>query len=400
MTRYRMPVHCIIPPHMLRALSESKDRRVREAALRTMMSSARIRGQREIMGSVRAALLTTPAGQKQRAIYDAKNEFLNDWELPGESVRDEGMPPSGDAATNEAYEGLGATYEFFAEVLNRNSIDDRGMRLVATVHFGAAYNNAFWNGRQMVFGDGDEIIFTGFTKSLDVMGHELTHGVTEFTANLEYHKQPGALNESFSDVFGSLVKQYARDEDAASADWLIGAGLLAPGINGVSLRSMKDPGSAYDDPRLGGRDPQPKHMDAFVELPDDEWNDWGGVHINSGIPNHAFYLVAKQLGGHAWAEAGSIWYDALLQLWRTAQFQDCANVTVQVAGARFGSGSAQQQAVKTAWEEVGIPVTVPHPTARRRKGDKAAPADAHAAQLKKQLERVVAELRKVIETVR
>jgi Zn-dependent metalloprotease len=315
-------------------------------------------------------------------------------------VRDEGMPPYGDAATNEAYDGLGATYEFFTEVLNRNSIDDRGMRLVATVHFGAAYNNAFWNGRQMVFGDGDEIIFTGFTKSLDVMGHELTHGVTEFTANLEYHKQPGALNESFSDVFGSLVKQYARDEDAASADWLIGAGLLAPGINGVSLRSMKDPGSAYDDPRLGGRDPQPKHMDAFVELPDDEWNDWGGVHINSGIPNHAFYLVAKQLGGHAWAEAGSIWYDALLQLWRTAQFQDCANVTVQVAGARFGSGSAQQQAVKTAWEEVGIPVTVPHPTARRRKGDKAAPADAHAAQLKKQLERVVAELRKVIETVR
>src|SRR5262249_41104845 len=161
----------------------------------------------------------------------------------------------------------------------------------------------------------------------------------QFTCALEYRTQSGALNESFSDVFGSLVKQYRNKEDAASADWLIGEGILAPGVNGVALRSMKDPGSAYDDPKLGGKDPQPNHMDDYVNLPLSQ--DQGGVHINSGIPNHAFYLVATGLGGHAWDDAGTIWYQTLLQLWPRAQFQDCANVSAQVAGAQFGTDSAQ-----------------------------------------------------------
>jgi Zn-dependent metalloprotease len=251
----------------------------------------------------------------------------------------------------------------------------------------------------MVFGDGDDIVFRGFTKSLDVIGHELTHGVTDFTASLEYHAQSGALNESFSDVFGSLVTQYHNREDAASANWLIGAQILAPGINGVALRSMKEPGTAYDDPRLGGRDPQPKHMDDFLELPDDEWNDWGGVHINSGIPNHAFYLVATQLGGNAWEDAGSIWYNALLQLWPTAKFDDCANVTTQVAATLFGTGSAQQQAVSTAWDEVGVRVAAPHPAARRRRVGKAAPVETDGSQLKRQLERMSEELHDIAEAM-
>src|SRR5262249_14484518 len=156
-------------------------------------------------------------------------------------------------------------------------------RLIASVHYDQDFDNAFWDGEQMVFGDGDNIIFVGFTKAIDVIGHELTHGVTQFTADLEYKFQSGALNESMSDVFGSLVKQYHNNQDAASADWLIGSGILAPGINGKALRSMSDPGSAYDDPKLGGKDPQPAHMDDFVKLPQSE--DQGGVHINSGIPN-------------------------------------------------------------------------------------------------------------------
>jgi Zinc metalloprotease (elastase) len=359
MCQQQKPYNCIVPPHILRAMAESKDKQVRDAALRTMMASSRIRGQREIVGRVRAAMLAPAPGKKSRSIHDAQHQFLNDFDLPGKLVREEGQPASQDRAVNEAYDGLGATYDFYSKTVGRNSIDDRGSRLVATVHFDQDFNNAFWNGRQMVFGDGDGTIFVGFTRSLDVIGHELTHGVTEFTAGLEYHKQSGALNESFSDVFGSLVKQFALKQNVDQADWLIGSEILAPGVNGVALRSMKDPGSAFDDDRLGGKDPQPKHMSGFLNLPDNEDNDFGGVHINSGIPNFAFYLVARELGGNAWEQAGLIWYRSLLQLFEKAQFQDCANITTQVAGTLFGTDSKQQKAVKSAWSKVGINVEVP-----------------------------------------
>lgn len=298
---------------------------------------------------------------------------------------------------NEAYDGLGATYNLYSEVYGRNSIDDRGMRLDASVHFADHYDNAFWDGQQMVFGDGDEIIFTGFTKAIDVIGHELTHGVTQHTANLSYHNQPGALNESISDVFGSLVKQYSArpKQTAAQADWLIGNGILAAGINGKALRSMEAPGTAYDDRKLGGRDPQPAHMSGYLELPDTEEGDFGGVHLNSGIPNHAFYLVARQLGGYAWDDAGHIWYATLRQLWPLAQSQDCANVSYQVAGTLFGSGSKQQQAVRDAWSEVGVTVA----GAGLRERRLVALAETNGAQLKEQLERISQELQTTIDAM-
>lgn len=131
---------------------------------------------------------------------------------------------------------------------------------------------------------------------------------------------------------------------------------MAPGFNGVALRSMKDPGSAYDDPRFDGKDPQPKHMRDFVNLPDDEDGDFGGVHINSGIPNFVFYQVASALGGFAWEQAGAIWYQTLKQLSPQSEFQDCADITSQVAATKFGSGSKQQKAVVSAWDNVGIKV--------------------------------------------
>lgn len=355
----RKPLNCIVPPYILEAMLNSDDSSVRESALRTLATSARIRGERDIIGSVRTALITNPIGKKHRSIHDAKNQRLSPSQLPGQLVRDEGQTQASDVTANQAYEGLGATYDFYKEVLGRNSIDGKGMRLIATVHFSRSFNNAFWNGKQMVFGDGDNVIFRDFTRSLDVIGHELAHGVTDFTSGLEYHDQPGALNESFSDVFGTLVKQYARKHNVNQADWLIGSEILAPGINGEALRSMKDPGSAYNDPRLGGKDPQPKHMSDFVRLPNDDEGDNGGVHINSGIPNFAFFLVARSLGGFAWEQAGAIWYQALQQLSPTSNFQNCADITVQVAGTKFGTASRQQQAVISAWEQVGIPITQP-----------------------------------------
>jgi Zn-dependent metalloprotease len=398
MCNYRIPLQCIVPPHVLRALAESKDRRVQEAALRTLTLSARVRGRREILGPVRASLALASTGGKHRTIYDAGHGTQLP-PLPEQKVRDEGGPPSADPAVNEAYDGLGATYDLFSEVYGRDSIDGHGMTLVGVVHYGLDFNNAFFDGAEMAFGDGDGKIFVGFTKAIDVIGHELTHGVTAATADLEYHKQSGALNESFSDVFGSLVKQHALGQDAKSADWLIGAGILAPGINGKALRSMKDPGSAYDDPKLGGKDPQPKHMDDYVDLPDDPFDDNGGVHLNSGIPNHAFYLVADQLGGNAWDDAGAIWYNALLQLWHKAEFTDCANVTVQVAGSLFGTGSKQQQAVKNAWEEVGVKMTAPHAAPARKKRHRGEPVEANGSALKAQFEKLSAELRRTIDVM-
>jgi Zn-dependent metalloprotease len=384
----RNSLYCILPPHILRALlQQEEDRRLRDAALKTLTISIRLHERRAILGRMAVG---TPAGRKRRTIYNGQGGSG----LPGTLIRGEGDPNASDAAVNDAYDGLGATYDFYHDIFKRNSIDDRGMRLDATVHFERDYDNAFWNGEQMVFGDGDGVIFLNFTKAIDVIGHELTHGVTQYTANLSYHNQPGALNESMSDVFGSLVKQYHNHENVESADWLIGSGIMAAGINATALRSMKEPGNAYDDPKLGGKDPQPSRMDGYVQLPDNDDGDFGGVHINSGIPNHAFYLLAKELGGCAWERPGHIWYSALKQLWPSAQFSDCANVTFEVAGTLFGAGSVEQQAVREAWTAVGVV-----PSAARRRVTGTIPRRATAKslggngdRLKESLERVSQEI--------
>ena len=348
---HRCTVNCIVPPHILLKLLESKDRKLREVALNTLLASTQIRAKRDIL-----SLLPNPAsaGEKRRTIFDAKNAEPDPPQ--GVRVRGEGDPPVADATVNEAYDGLGTTYDFYKQVLSRNSIDGNGSRLDAVVHYGEGFNNAFWNGQMMVFGDGDQDLFINFAKSLDVIGHELTHGVTENTASLVYHKQPGALNESISDVFGSLVKQWSLKQDAASADWLIGAEIFTPGLEGDALRSLKAPGTAYDNPLIG-KDPQPANMENYQNLPDNRFGDNGGVHINSGIPNHAFYVAAVAIGGNAWDAAGHIWYETLTRnTGPQAKFQDFADATVGVAGRLYGPSSAEQVAVREAWREVGIQV--------------------------------------------
>ncbi len=225
------------------------------------------------------------------------------------------------------------------------------MRLDSTVHYGKDYDNAFWNGQEMVYGDGDGDLFRRFTVSLDVIGHELTHGVTGAEADLDYEGEPGALNEHFSDVFGSLLKQWHLKQKAPDADWVIGAGLFTPKVKGVGLRSMKAPGTAYDDPVLG-KDPQPAHMKDIYRGPEDD----GGVHINSGIPNRAFYLAAVALKGFAWEKAGRIWYIALRdRLRRTADFATAAKTCTALAAELFGPGGVEETAVREAWKKVGLP---------------------------------------------
>jgi Zn-dependent metalloprotease len=272
--------------------------------------------------------------------------------LPGELARAEGQPPVRDTMVNEAYDHLGITYQFFWENYARDSIDDQGMPLKATVHYQKNYSNAFWNGKEMVIGDGDDEIFNRFTISTDIIAKELAKGVVEAEAKLPYWGESGSLIDSFSDVFGSLVKQYFLLQTASQADWLIGQGLFTTRVKGIALRSMKAPGTAYDDPVLG-KDPQPAHMRDYVNTDSDS----GGIHINSGIPNHAFYLIALELNGYAWEKAGRIWYATLKNKLQTdSTFEDCADLTYQTAGELFGTNSTEQQTVRKGWAEVGINV--------------------------------------------
>ncbi len=362
-------IQCIVPPYILTKIAEEGTPAQRNWAAQTLIVSEQIRKERVEITSVtvptppaEAAIADRAAVFKDRAVYDAGHGGT----LPGNKVRGEGDPATNDAAVDEAYDGAGATFDLYNQAYKRNSIDGLGLRIDSTVHYENRYDNAFWNGNQMVYGDGDESLpenerlFNRFTISIDVIGHELTHGVTQYTAQLTYSNQSGALNESISDVFGSLVKQHSLGQTAAQADWLIGQGLLTANVKGVALRSMKAPGTAYDDPVLG-KDPQPAAMKDYNNTTSDN----GGVHINSGIPNHAFYVVATQIGGNAWEKAGQIWYDTLKgKLHSSASFADAAALTFQTAGELYGVGSLEQQAVRTGWNEVGISVdsAVPQPT--------------------------------------
>lgn len=340
----------ILPPHILRKLADKPE--LRDQVLHNLAVTERLRGIRQAFVM---PLLTQPAGTKHRTIFDAQTGTT----LPGTQVRDEGDPPTADVAVNEAYDYSGDTYDFYQQVFNRNSVDDHGLTLKSTVHYDVGYDNAFWNGEQMIYGDGDGQYFQRFTICLDVIGHELTHGVTQNEAQLVYQDQPGALNESISDVFGSLVKQWVNNQTADQADWLIGAGLFTNAVNGKALRSMANPGTAYDDPNIG-KDPQPADMAHYVNTNQDN----GGVHINSGIPNRAFYLAATAIGGYAWQKAGLIWYRTLTgSLNPNADFQTMANATTTVAGALFGQASNEQKAVSDAWSTVGLAPTASQITA-------------------------------------
>jgi Zn-dependent metalloprotease len=344
--------HCFTPPYMLERIMESGTSGQKDRALKVLTLSGQFRGRRQSLTGISFPYPLSPDRVKKRFIYNAG--FSSD--LPGSLVRSEGGPPAGDPAADEAYDGAGITYDLFMEHFDRNSIDGKGMNLISTVHYEKGYDNAFWNGEQMVYGDGDEDLpederlFNRFTIALDVIGHELTHGVTQFEAKLAYWEQPGALNESFSDVFGSLVKQKKLNQTADQADWLIGEGLFTANVHGKAIRSMKEPGTAYDDPMLG-KDPQPAHMKKYVHTTSDN----GGVHINSGIPNRAFYLAAVEMGGYAWEKAGRIWYLTLRdKLREKSDFQDAANLTWSVAGNLYGKNSPEQKAVQKGWAGVGI----------------------------------------------
>lgn len=352
---------CIIPPRLLRQLAQRAcseaercdllDQAQLSARLRDQRSAAVEHGAEPDSGPAPLAppLMTalapaTPSavttGKKQRSVYDAGQLG----KLPGVLLRAEGAAAVNDQHANQAYDGAGLTYDFLRKIFNRQSIDGKGMRLDSTIHFQQHFNNAFWNGQQMVYGDGDGKSFIGFTGSIDVIAHELTHGLIQYAVpgGLNYEGQSGALNESIADVFGSVVKQWSLQQSSRQADWLIGAGIMGPGV-GKALRSLADPGNTE---LTWSGDDQPKTFAAYVE--------GGAVHTNSGIPNHAFYALCMALKGNAWRRAAPIWYRSLALLTPTATFADMARATAQAAATLHGVDSAEQRAVRAAWQLVGV----------------------------------------------
>ena len=340
-----------VPPYLLRRLARIRtlDGAASTVDQHTLELDQVLRARREERPPAPARTTVEPAGPTTitRVVHTAGNTET----LPGEMVRTDGDPATGDPAVDEAFDSCGQVLDLFAAAFQRRSTDGRGSPVSITVHFGQNYDNAFWDGTQLVFGDGDGVIFDRFTKPMDVLAHEFTHAVTQFSAGLAYVDQSGALNESISDVFAAMTKQRSRSQTADQADWLVGEGLFRPGVDARALRSMLEPGTAYDDPRLG-LDTQVGRMVDYVTTSDHN----AGAHINSGIPNRAFALAARALGGFTWERIGKVWYDALTagEVPAGADFATFARATLSSAARVFATDSDLADRIAAAWRTVGV----------------------------------------------
>ncbi len=245
-----------------------------------------------------------------------------------------------DAASVSAHYNAIVTYNYYHSIYKRNSIDGNGMTIYSIVHAtedGKAMENAFWSGKVMCYGDGEKY-FKPLAGGLDVAAHEMTHGVTQYTANLEYKDQSGALNESMSDVFGALVD---------STNWQIGEEIIKD-LHTFPTGAMRDMVDPHNGGTQGSTSWQPGTMSEFVTTTQDN----GGVHINSGIPNHAFYHAANSIGR---PKAGQIWYRTLTTyLTRSSQFIDARLGTIKAATDLYGETSSEVTAVKNAWDAVEV----------------------------------------------
>ncbi|PSL41873.1 thermolysin [Planomicrobium soli] len=274
--------------------------------------------------------------------YDGAKGLL----LPGKLWRDS------DGIFNESYDGAavdahvyaGQTFDYYKNIHGRISYDGTGAKVVSTVHYGENYNNAFWSGSQMVYGDGDGVMFSPLSGSLDVVAHELTHAVTASTAKLIYQGDSGAINESMSDIFGILVEDHFKN----SPDWLIGEDIYTPKQKGDALRSLADP-------TVSG---QPDHYTKRYMGTE----DYGGVHINSGIGNKVGFLLASggthfniKVQGIGKAKTGKILYRTLTQyLTPKTTYRQYQAAAVQAATDLYGASSSEVASVKAAFSAVGL----------------------------------------------
>jgi len=263
--------------------------------------------------------------------------------LPGAQVPNPGT--SSDVVAKRVFTETTSVAAFYSQVFGRNSIDGAGMTMISSIHYGINYNNAFWNGTQMTYGDGDGSIFVDFSRGNDVIGHELTHGVTQHSLQLNYANEAGGLNESMSDCFGSMFRQWEARQTVSQADWLIGKDIMGPAAisRGFScLRDMANPAAKHC------LAPQPTKFKQYKAGMD--------PHLSSGIPNLAFYSVAKAVGGNSWDKAGQIWYRAMTGFGPSPnmKMKAFANRTRAVAAQLYPGNTAVAGAVDTGWKKVGL----------------------------------------------
>ena len=339
----------IIPSKVLKRFS--RDRKLSAEARKAFADAARFEKEWREVRAARTRLSLVAQEVLPSQLAEAKPgppavtvfNCHNGTTLPGTLVPK--PKTSSDATAKRTFAETTGVAKFYKELFGRDSIDNAGMALISSIHFSVKYNNAFWNGSQMTYGDGDGNIFIDFTKANDVTGHELTHGVTQHSLGLSYSKQAGGLNESISDVFGSMFRQWQAKQDVTNADWLIGKEIMGPGAHArgfTCLRDMSNPAATHC------LSPQPTKFS--------QYHDGMDPHDSSGIPNFAFYKAAIAIGGKSWKKAGKIWYEALTGSGSNPSMKmgAFANRTRSLAGSLFPSEPAVKTAVDKAWTAVGL----------------------------------------------
>lgn len=356
----RHPIQCIIPPYIADKVSKPTPGDAGMQIDSNQMAETRIRNKRKALSKLSnarrsfmaSAFMSVNANEMMVELYDAGQLPI----LPGEMLWTTGQSPKPRNKTaKEAIRGAEKTWQFYKKLFDRNSIDNKGMVIQQTIHYREnprkPFANAMWDGSQMIYGDGDGVTFGSFTGDIDIIAHELTHGIIDYEANLNYKNQSGALNESFADVFGMLVKQWSNKTAARRSNWLVGDRILKG--RKYAIRSMRAPGNGYKNHPELGDDPQPAVMSDYINMTGDD----GGVHFNSGIPNYAFFVAAYEMAGNAWEKAGAIWYAALTDktaLKKTATFMDARKATIAKAKLLFGAGSNEVKAVTKGWDAAEV----------------------------------------------
>lgn len=343
-----MPCSCfIVPRDVLTRLSQDKklSAEIRKGLTDTAQVSHEIRELRTqaarltSVATAQGAALTVLAAAPAITVYDCKHTQT----LPGTPVRKPGN--SSDATAKRAFIETTGVAKFYKQVFNRNSIDDHGMTMMSSIHYGVKFNNAMWNGSQMIYGDGDNSLFVDFTSGNDVIGHELTHGVTQHSLQLGYSGDAGGLNESMSDCFGSMFRQWEAKQDVQKADWLIGHDIMGPTAKARGFTCLRDMANPAAKHCLA---PQPTKYSQITPGMD--------PHYSSGPPNLAFCTACKTLGGNSWDKIGQVWYHSLTGFGPTPNMTMPAFAarTRQVAHAKYSSTPAVGTAVDKGWKQVGL----------------------------------------------
>ncbi|QSQ22339.1 M4 family metallopeptidase [Pyxidicoccus parkwayensis] len=277
--------------------------------------------------------------------------------LPGPVARTEGQAPVADAVVNTNYDHLGTVYNCYSTLFGRDSINGTGAMLISSVHYSNNYVNAFWDGTQMVYGDGDGVNASNLANSLDVTAHELTHAVTENESDLIYSGESGGLNESLSDIFGAVCEWYADGRGPISPRyWIVGDDVWTPSIPNDGLRYMDDP--VKDGASL------------------DYYPNYGSgvdVHYSSGISNLAFYMLSQGgthprgrttqvVAGIGIEKAARIFYKANTDLLLPSSGFESAKIATEQAATQLGYDAATVASVSNAWKAVGVGVPVIPPT--------------------------------------